>query len=171
MNLNERRETLRDIIERSDKPIKGSELADLLNVSRQIIVQDIALIRASGKEIVATPQGYIVFNKSKKIEGKIQCKNHSNNEELFDELKTIVDMGGILKDVIINHPIYGEIKAELNISSLRDIKEFMEKVKKDEFRQLSSLTKYDHSHTIEVSKKEILDEIIEILDEKSMLSN
>lgn len=171
MNLSERREKLLNIIEESNKPIKGNELAKLLNVSRQIIVQDIALIRASGQEIVATPQGYIIFNQSSKIEEKIKCKNHKNNEELFDELKIIVDMGGTIKDVIVNHPIYGEIKAELNISSLRDINEFMNKIEKDEFKQLSSLTECNHIHTIQVSKKEILDDILRKLREKDMISN
>lgn len=171
MNLSERREKLLNIIEESNKPIKGNELAKLLNVSRQIIVQDIALIRASGKEIVATPQGYIIFNQNSKIEEKIKCKNHKSNEELFDELKIIVDMGGTIKDVIVNHPIYGEIKAELNISSLRDINEFMNKIEKEEFKQLSSLTECNHIHTIQVSKKEILDDILRKLREKDMISN
>lgn len=171
MNLTERRKKILEIIEKSNKPVKGSELASLLNVSRQIIVQDIALIRASGREVLATPQGYILFDKNIKIETKINCKNHNNNEELLDELKTIVEMGGVIKDVIVNHPMYGEIRADLNISSIKDVNEFMKKIEKDEFRQLSSLTDCNHSHTIEVSKKEILDEIIEALNQKGMLSN
>lgn len=171
MNLTERRAKLLDIIEKSNKPIKGNDLAELLNVSRQVIVQDIALIRATGKEIVATPQGYIIFTQDKKIEEKINCKNHKNNDELFDELKIIIEMGGIVKDVIVEHPIYGEIKAELNISSHKDIIDFMGKIKTDEFKQLSSLTTYNHIHTIEVSKKETLDEIIKILRDKNKLSN
>ena len=171
MNPSERKDKLLKLIEESTKPIKGNELAEKLNVSRQIIVQDIALIRATGKDVVATPQGYMIYNQNNKIEKKIKCKNHKNNEELFDELKSIIDMGGTVKDVIVNHPIYGEIKAELNISSLRDINDFMNKIKKDEFKQLSSLTKYNHTHTIEASKNEILDEIIEILGEKGIISN
>ncbi|MEG2610523.1 MAG: transcription repressor NadR [Bacilli bacterium] len=171
MNSTERRKKILNIIEESNVSIKGNELANRLNVSRQIIVQDIALIRAAGNDIVATSQGYIIFNKSYKIEHKIECKNHKSNEDLFDELKTIIDMGGSVKDVIVNHPRYGEIRAELNISSLRDINDFMNKIKKDEFKQLSSLTDYNHSHTIEVSKKEILEQIIEILEQKDIISN
>ena len=107
MNSSERKDKLLKLIEESTKPIKGNELAEKLNVSRQIIVQDIALIRATGKDIVATPQGYMIYNQNNKIEKKIKCKNHKNNEELFDELKSIIDMGGTVKDVIVNHLIYG----------------------------------------------------------------
>lgn len=169
MSSEERRKQLIDILESSTQPVKGSELAKKLEVSRQVIVQDIALIRAKGYEIIATPQGYIIYAKSSVIE-YIKCKNHINDEEIYDELKTIVDMGGIIKDVIINHPTYGEIKANINVSTQRDILAFMEKVKNNEFKQLSSLSKQDHVHTIEAPSREIMNDIIKELEDKDILS-
>ncbi|WP_286317129.1 transcription repressor NadR [Romboutsia ilealis] len=171
MNTKERRELLLSILNKSTNPIKGDELANILNVSRQVIVQDIALIRAAGLEdIIATPQGYIIYNN--KVATKIiECKNHSNRDEFYNELKTIVDLGGKVKNVIVNHPIYGEIKVELDISSNRDIGEFMKKASSDEFKQLSILTKDSHLHTIEAKNEEILDEIISSLLDKNILAN
>lgn len=169
MSSEERRKQLIEILESSTKPIKGSELATELHVSRQVIVQDIALIRAKGYEIIATPQGYIIYTKTNVTE-YIKCKNHINDEEIYDELKIIVDMGGIIKDVIINHPTYGRLKADINISTQRDILSFMENVKNDEFKQLSSLSHHDHIHTIEAPSREIMNDIIDELENKNILS-
>lgn len=172
MNSTQRREKLLDLIQESNQPIKGSQLAHILKVSRQVIVQDIALIRASGENVVATPQGYVIFNnREEKIKYKIECNNHEKVEDLYEELKIIVEFGGTVKNVIVIHPIYGEIEAELNISSLRDINKFIEKIKNDEFKQLSSLSKYNHFHTIEASDKEIIEDIIANLRIKGILSN
>lgn len=86
-------------------------------------------------------------------------------------LKTIVDLGGKVKDVIVKHPIYGEIKVDLDIDSNRDIDEFMKKASSDEFKQLSTLTKESHLHTIEAKSEEILDEIVSSLLDKNILVN
>lgn len=169
MSSEKRRKQLIEILESSTKPIKGSELATKLEVSRQVIVQDIALIRAKGYEIIATSQGYIIYAKSNVTE-YIKCKNHINDEEIYDELKIIVDMGGKIKDVIINHPTYGRLKADINISTQRDILSFMKNVKNNEFRQLSSLSQHDHIHTIEAPSREIINDIIDELDNKNILS-
>ena len=160
MKVKERRELLLSILNKSAKPIKGDELANTLNVSRQVIVQDIALIRATGVDIIATPQGYVIYN-TKVTTKTIEC----------NELKTIVDLGGKVKDVIVKHPIYGEIKVDLDIDSNRDIDEFMKKASSDEFKQLSTLTKESHLHTIEAKSEEILDEIVSSLLDKNILVN
>lgn len=169
MSSENRRKQLINILEISIGAVKGSELAKKLEVSRQVIVQDIALIRAKGYEIIATPQGYIIYSKNN-ITEYIKCNNHINDEEIYDEFKTIVDMGGIIKNVIVEHPTYGKLKAELNISIQRDILHFMEKVKNNEFKQLSLLSTYNHIHTIEASRKDIIDDIIDELNKKNILS-
>ena len=169
MKAKERRELLLNILNKSSNPIKGDELANTLDVSRQVIVQDIALIRAAGVDIIATPQGYVIYN-SKVAVKTIECKNHTNTEEFYNELKTIVDLGGKVKDVIVKHPLYGEIKVDLDIASNRDIDEFMKKASNDEFKQLSILTKESHLHTIEAKNEEILDEIISTLLDKNILA-
>ena len=139
MSSNERREKLLQILKKSDKPVKGSELSAELQVSRQVVVKDIALLRASGLEIIATSNGYIVLD-SVKNEFKIKCKNHNSDDELYDELQTIIDLGGKVKDVIVEHPTYGVLKADLNVATNRDLRNFMQKAATNEFKQLSVLS-------------------------------
>lgn len=169
MSSEERREKLVKILKESNTPLKGNRLAEMLDVSRQVIVQDIAIIRAGGFDIVATSQGYVVYDKPY-VEQVIKCKNHTSIEEMYEELKSIIDIGGSVKDVIANHPTYGQIRAKLDISSNRELNEFMERIKNNEFKQLSTLTEYDHVHTIVAKNKKIIDEIVEDLKIKGMLS-
>ncbi|MPM57102.1 putative transcription repressor NiaR [bioreactor metagenome] len=168
MNSNERREKLLHILKTSNKPVKGVDLAKELNVTRQIVVKDIALLRASGIDILATSTGYIIYT-IRNQEFKIKCKNHHNEEHLLLELQTIIDLGGKVKDVIVDHPTYGTIKAELNLASNRDLKIFMENSKKNGFKQLSSLTQDYHVHTIEVPDENTLEEIKKELKEVNIL--
>ena len=168
MSSNERREKLLQILKKSDKPVKGSELSAELQVSRQVVVKDIALLRASGLEIIATSNGYIVLD-SVKNEFKIKCKNHNSDDELYDELQTIIDLGGKVKDVIVEHPTYGVLKADLNVATNRDLRNFMQKAATNEFKQLSVLSPDYHIHTIEVDNDEIFEEIQTELKLKNIL--
>lgn len=170
MNSDERRLEIINILNKLDEPISGTELAKKLGVSRQVIVQDIAILRASGEEIIATPQGYIVL---KDVDGNriiktIVCK-HSTYDEIEDELKTIVDMGGKILDVIVEHPVYGEIKGSLMISSRLDVEKFIKNLKNTNAEPLSSLTDGIHIHSIEIEDEETFKKIIEKLEEKSYL--
>lgn len=169
MDTLKRRKELEDILMNSDYPIKGSHLASRLSVSRQVIVQDIAILRAKGLSIFATPQGYIMYKDNKKLIKMISCKNHENIEEIDDELRIIIDMGGKVVDITVGHPIYGEIKGMLNISSRRDIEEFLYKLKQTKSSGLSSLTNGVHIHTIEVKDEDTFNEIIKVLKEKNIL--
>ena len=168
MSSNERREKLLQILKKSDKHVKGSELSAELQVSRQVVVKDIALLRASGLEIIATSNGYIVLD-SVKNEFKIKCKNHNSDDELYDELQTIIDLGGKVKDVIVEHPTYGVLKADLNVATNRDLRNFMQKAATNEFKQLSVLSPDYHIHTIEVDNDEIFEEIQKELKLKNIL--
>lgn len=168
MNSNQRREMLLKILKKSNKPIKGSELSTKLQVSRQVVVKDIALLRASGIDILATSTGYILFEVGKS-EFSIKCKNHNLDEEIYEELKTIIDLGGKANSVIIEHPTYGTLKADLNIATYRQLQKFMEKVATDEFKQLSALSSDYHIHTIEVADINVLEEIKQELREKNIL--
>ena len=117
---------------------------------------------------MATSSGYIILNQVKD-EFKIKCKNHNSDEELYDELQTIIDLGGKVKDVIVEHPTYGVLKAELNVSTNRDLKKFMEKATTNEFKQLSVLSPDYHIHTIEVSDEDVFEEIKKELRDKNIL--
>ena len=168
----ERRDKILKELGTSKKPIKGIELSRIFGVSRQVIVQDIALLRARGEEILATPQGYMIphIYGENKVVKKIVC-NHEGYDELEDELKIIVDMGGKIIDVIVEHPLYGEIKSPLEISSRLELQQFMKNLKQTNAEPLSSLTAGIHIHTIEVDSEENLDRIKEALDGKKYLIN
>ena len=169
MGSNKRREEILKVIQRSSKPLKGSYLAELFGVSRQVIVQDIAILRAGGAEIIATPNGYITPPNldSRKYRRIIACKH--SREDTEDELMTIVDLGGTVIDVIVEHEIYGEFKGELMIASPADVRNFVRKVEKQGAKLLSSLKEGVHLHTIETPTPDRLDMIEEALDEKGYI--
>lgn len=170
MSSDERRLQIINILNKLDEPISGTELAKKLGVSRQVIVQDIAILRAGGEEIIATPQGYIILKDvdESRIIKTIVCK-HSTYDEIEDELKTIVDMGGKILDVIVEHSVYGEIKGSLMISSRLDVEKFIKNLKNTNAEPLSSLTDGIHIHSIEIEDEETFKKIIEKLEEKSYL--
>ena len=122
----DRKEKIIEEIKKSDKPVSASTLAKKLGVSRQIIVGDVALIRASGTNIIATPRGYILDSKQQNQTYTIAV-NHSQ-EQMADELYTIVDLGGCAIDVIVDHPVYGQLTGKLHLSSRYDVDQFIKKV-------------------------------------------
>lgn len=162
----DRKTRIIEIINNSKKPVSASKIAKELGVSRQIIVGDVALLRASGQEIIATPRGYILDTDSNNTY-TIAVKH--NNDQLEDELNTIVDLGGKIEDVIVEHPLYGEIKGNLHIYSRYDVSKFMSKLEKNDASPLSRLTNGVHLHTVTVPDHETLERIKEALDEKHIL--
>ncbi len=170
MNSGERREKILKLLNKTVKPIKGTVLAEKMGVSRQIIVQDIAILRAKGHDIFATPQGYFIpqIASDNKMVKKIVCK-HTGYEEIEDELKTIVDMGGKVLDVIVEHPIYGEIKSSLMVCSRLDVAQFMNSLKETGAEPLSALTEGVHIHSIEVEDEKIFKKIEKALKRKNYL--
>jgi len=168
----DRRESILSDIINSKKPLTGGFLAGKYNVTRQVIVQDIAILRAAGKEIIATPQGYILprYHETKTFNRIIASKHDVAGME--DELTTIVSHGGSVLNVIIYHPLYGEFKGQLMISSIQDVHSFISRMNKEGAEPLSSLTEGVHLHTIEADSIEILDEIENALEKKGyLLSN
>ena len=113
MNGQLRREKIIDILSRSDTPVSGVALANQLNVSRQVIVQDIALIRAASYDVYSTNRGYVI--RGNKEYTRIVKVKHTN-ADVEKELNAIVDMGGWVKDVFVYHKVYGVVKAKININ-------------------------------------------------------
>lgn len=169
MNGLERREKIVNILRDNKEPQSGTYLSKILKVSRQVIVQDIAILRAEGREIIATPQGYIIPDYSSKQQSRriIACVHRG--DEIGDELKTIVAMGGRIIDVIVEHPVYGEIKGMLMLSSIYDADNFVRKLKDSVGEPLLVLTKGVHLHTIEADSESKLDMIEDRLKEKGYL--
>jgi transcriptional regulator of NAD metabolism len=169
MDAVERREKIVEVISERGEPVSGSYLARILNVSRQVIVQDIAVLRAGGRGIIATPQGYMVQNIfSGRYSRKVIACIHSS-DEVEDELKTIIAMGGKVIDVMVEHPLYGEIKGMLMLSSIYDADMFIRKMKESVSEPLLVLTKGVHLHTIEAEGEDRLSIIEKELKRKGYL--
>ncbi len=169
METKKRRKKLYEILKETNDPIKGNELAKKFKISRQVIVQDIAVLRAQGCNILATPQGYIVLNKSNgKILETIVCK-HQGYNEIKDELNAVVECGGEIVDVIVEHPIYGEIKGNLMIKTKLEVEKFMKKVISLKAEPLAKLCDGIHIHTISADEKETIDKVKDELRKKGFL--
>lgn len=155
----ERRALLLDILKSSTEPITGSELASKANVSRQVIVGDITLLKARNEPIIATSQGYLYMHTSSPVvlaERTIACCHLP--EETEAELNMLVDQGVTVKDVRIEHPVYGDLTASIMVSNRREVKQFMEKIKTTNAGYLSELTEGIHIHTIAAQSERALDE-------------
>lgn len=170
METAERRESILDILNNTDMPVKGTVLAEQFGVTRQVIVQDIAILRARGINILATAQGYIIPIKKEKetMKRKIVC-NHKGITEMEEELNLIVDLGGKILDVIVDHPLYGEIKSPINVESRHEVSEFINNINETNAEPLSSLTQGLHLHTIEVKDEEVYKRIKDTLEDKKYL--
>ena len=166
MTGEERREYIIKCIKNSNKPISGTKLAEICEVSRQVIVQDIALIRASGYDIMSTNRGYVI--QEQKVCTRTFKVQHSE-EQVEDEMNSIVDLGGKLLNVRVNHRIYGKMEAVLNVGSRRKVQEFMEDIRNGKSSPLMRITSNYHYHTVEAESEDILDEIEAMLWEKGML--
>lgn len=144
-----RRTHLIDLLEASADPITGAELAERLGVSRQVIVQDIALLRASGVSIAATTRGYLLSGRHASkgyVHTFTAC--HEGPERMREELMLIVEFGCTVLDVIVEHPIYGEISAALHLSTADQVAEFIAKTESSNAQPLSLLTSGVHVHTV-----------------------
>lgn len=167
MDGDRRRRELLKILQNSMVPVSGNELASMLNVSRQVIVQDIALLRAVDREILATSKGYVLAGERKNF-CRVFCVSH-RDEDIYKELCDIVDFGGKVRDVIVEHDIYGQISAGLLVSSRWDAKEFVRKLEKSKSETLKMLTNGVHYHTVEAEDERILDEIEQQLEKDGFL--
>ena len=149
-----RREILAWMRER-DAPAQGSDLARRFRVSRQCVVQDIAVLRAGGEEILATPRGYRLPRQSTEaFRSVIVCRH--NPEETREELEILVDHGVKILDVVVEHQIYGELRGSLMIESRADVQEFIARVQAKKATLLSSLTDGVHLHTLEASREALI---------------
>ena len=167
MKGEERRNQLLNILASSNVPVPGSALSRELNVSRQIIVQDISLLRANGAVIYSTNKGYLLQEEKK--HSRVFKVFHSD-EQVEEELSAIVDAGGQIRDVFVYHKVYGVIKADMNIKSRRAIRTYMEEISTGKSSLLKNVTSGYHYHTIDAESEEILNAIQEELAQKGLLA-
>lgn len=154
----ERRQFILSVLKNASKPITGSELAKRTNVSRQVIVNDVTLLKARSEPIIATSQGYMYLQASatESVEKTIACQHTPDEAEA--ELHIIVDHGVTVKDVTIEHLVYGDLTASIMVSNRKEVEQFIKKITSTGAAYLSQLTEGVHLHTLVATKKEQIDE-------------
>ena len=166
MKANERRTAIINLLMSKKEPISGGNLAKHFDISRQIIVQDIAILKSLGYDILPTHYGY-VLRSSPLVERVFKVKH--TQEQTEDELSTVVELGGTVADVFVWHKVYGKISAQLGIFSMLQIKQFIEGVRLGKSSELMNITDGYHYHTVRAEKEEILDAIEKALTEKGYI--
>ena len=167
MTGEERRKQIISLLRQSALPLSGGVLGSKTGVSRQIIVQDMALLRAEGYEIIATARGYMLDEPVQSIRVIKSCHT---NEQTEEELTTIVDLGGSVIDITVEHDIYGKMTAPLNIKNRRDVQLFIKQMNTGRSTPLMNITSGYHSHIISAESEAVLDEIEQALLEKNLLA-
>ncbi len=171
MQAKERRQALIAQLEAASQPVTGTQLAQNLGVSRQIVVGDVALLRAQGWPILATPDGYLLPQREAAAEPlkkrRFACQHAAG--EMEAELNIIIDNGGKVLDVMVEHPVYGELVAKLVLASRRDIQTFLRKVEETQAAPLSVVTDGIHLHTVVAPDEATLDIIEQQLAGQGLL--
>ena len=166
MKVAERRKAIVNLLLSAKEPISGGALAQRFNISRQIIVQDITVLKGTGYEILSTNQGY-VMQRSPLVEKVFKVRHTTDQTE--DELSCIVDLGGTVVDVFVWHKVYGRIDAPLNIFSQMQIKQFLEGVRTGQSTELMHITGGYHYHTVRAESEAVLDRIEAALAERNYI--
>lgn len=166
MTGSDRRRDIIQKIKESRLPVSGKELASFYSVSRQVIVQDIALIRAAGYDIISTNRGYIL--NAPEAVSRIFKVQHTD-EQMEEELCAIVDLGGCVETVFVNHRVYGRMEAVLGVNSRRKVAEFLEDIRSGKSSPLKNITSDYHYHSVSADSEDTLDMIEAALKEKGFL--
>lgn len=165
MNAKERRQAVLEAISKTEAPLSASTLAQTLGVSRQVIMGDVALLRAGGAAIAATPRGYVLAGQTGGLTAAVPCRH--SPEDMAQELYIMVDNGCQVVDVVVEHPVYGQITGQLGLSSRYDVDRFLERCALG--RPLSSLTDGAHIHTLRFFEPETFQRTAEALAQAGFL--
>lgn len=162
MQAEKRRQAILDTLNQSGHPISATVLAHQFSVSRQIIVGDIALLRAAGADISATPRGYVAHQSSPSgIIRQVACRHDAQGMEA--ELNAAVDQGCTVLDVIVEHPIYGQLTGPLQLTNRYDVSQFITRCAQSDARPLSELTEGIHLHTLSCPSEDAFSRVQETL--------
>ncbi len=167
MKAEERRGEIVKLLEGAKTPVAAARLAERFGVSRQIIVQDIALLRAQGVQITALSRGYLLT-----VSGGCRrvFKLCHSDEDTEKELNLIVDAGGIVEDVFVFHKVYGTVRAEMGLASRRHVARFMQDIASGRSSFLKNVTAGYHYHTVCADTEQVLDEIESLLKENGFIA-
>lgn len=167
MNAAERRAQILAYLQQQTLPTSASTLARQFSVSRQVIVGDVALLRAQGVEISATPRGYLLSRNSSGLLRKIACLH--TEAQMEQELQICVDQGCSVLDVIVEHPLYGQLVGQLQLDSRYDVEKFIQRLAKERAHSLSELTDGIHLHTLRCPDQEAYERVCRALKEVGLL--
>ncbi|MBP3485975.1 MAG: transcription repressor NadR [Oscillospiraceae bacterium] len=167
MQAEQRRQAILNLLKTETGPVSAAALAARFFVSRQIIVGDIALLRAAGEDISATPRGYVIRQSPAGLVRQVACRHDAG--EMEAELNAMVDQGCTVLDVIVDHPIYGQLTGPLQLSSRYDVAQFMARCAQAEARPLSGLTEGIHLHTLSCPDEGAYERVRETLSRLGIL--
>ena len=167
MKAAERRKAIANFLLSATEAVSGGRLSDEFGVSRQIIVQDITVLKGTGYNILSTHNGYII--QKSPLKDRV-FKVHHTTEQTEDELNTIVDLGGTVVDVFVWHKVYGKMTAPLNIFSPLHVKQFIDGVRSGKSTELMTITGGYHYHTVRADTEETLDIIERALNQKNYIA-
>lgn len=167
MDTQNRRKEIINRLTDAQMPVSASRLAQEFGVSRQVIVQDIALIRAMGYPVASLARGYL-------LEKKTRCekvfKLYHSDADVEQELNCIVDHGGEVVDVFVFHKYYGTVRAEMGIKSRLHVKQFLENIASGKSSLLKNVTSGYHYHTVAADSEQTLQLIEKALQENGFLA-
>lgn len=167
MDAQTRREAIAQRLRQASGPVSASALARECSVSRQIVVGDVALLRAGGLDIVATARGYTLARPEPGFTRTVACVHP--REKMARELEIMVDNGCQVLDVIVEHPVYGQLAGQLGLSSRYDVQEFIRKVEENQALPLSYLTMGVHLHTLRCPSEEACRRVLKALEREGFL--
>ncbi|BDF71784.1 transcriptional regulator [Oscillospiraceae bacterium] len=164
----QRRQAIARLLEGAQAPVSAAALGERFSVSRQIVVGDIALLRAAGTDIAATPRGYVYLRApAAGVERKLACVHAP--EDMGRELTAVVDAGGEVVDVVVEHPVYGQLTGVLRVRSRYDVQEFLRRVAEHGAKPLSDLTGGIHLHTVRCPDQAAMDRVTAALERENLL--
>lgn len=167
MTAPERRNAILKLLRNQHAPMNATILARTFSVSRQIIVGDIALLRAAGENVLATPRGYLLSQAESGIVRRVACLH--SQERMNRELEICVDNGCTVQDVIVEHPVYGQLVGRLELSSRYDVEQFARRLREEQAHSLSELTDGIHLHTLLCPSEEAYERVCQLLEAEGFL--
>ena len=172
MTGEQRRTEIRRMLQQSQQPLTGTALANALHVSRQVIVQDIALMRAEHLPILSTNKGYLLRPDAVRLQQpkRVFFVRHTT-EQVLEEFMTVIDLGGRILDVAVEHELYGPIRADLLIENAQDARDFVTRLGACRDNPLKVLTDDCHFHTVAAPSEKLLDLIESELRSRGFLES
>lgn len=168
MDSTARREKILQILQASSSAVTGTALSKACHVSRQIIVGDVAILRAQGTDIISTPRGYQLVAPAAQGHTRVFVCCHGL-DLMETELNAIVDNGGIVHNVVIEHEVYGNLEGTLNLHSRRDVQQYVKRMHDSHAEMLSAISGGIHTHLVEAATEEELDAIGQALRDAGVL--